>query len=124
MKIPFTLVAITLACGAAFAQAPAGVVPRPSAEQNPNAAGGAAQSRGEMKKDVKTGTAMPGAPMTAMNGTAMGNKSMDTNGDGMISRKEWDAYHGGMWKSMKADKRGMVPWADVEKGMKPSGGPS
>jgi hypothetical protein len=124
MKIPFTLLALTFACGAAFAQAPAGVVPRPSQEQNPNASGGAAQTKGEMKNDVKTGKAVPGAPMAAMNNTAMGNKAMDTNGDGMISRKEWDAYHGNMWRGMKADKRGMVQWSDVESRMKQPGGPN
>jgi len=51
----------------------------------------------------------------------MGMKAMDTNGDGMISKKEWDAYHAGMWSRMKS-KKGMMPMADVEAMMR--GGPN
>jgi hypothetical protein len=46
--------------------------------------------------------------------------AMDTNGDGMISRKEYDAYHGGMWKKMKA-KNNMVPQADMDAMLKQGG---
>ena len=42
---------------------------------------------------------------------------MDTNGDGMISRKEYDAYHAGMWKGMKTNK-GMVSQADMQTRLK------
>ena len=42
---------------------------------------------------------------------------MDTNGDGMISRREYDAYHANMWKSMKSNK-GMVSQADMQTRLK------
>jgi hypothetical protein len=35
-------------------------------------------------------------------------KSMDTNGDGKISKEEYMAYHEKMWMSMKKDSSGMV----------------
>ena len=38
----------------------------------------------------------------------------DTNGDGMVSNKEWNRYQTAMWKSMKPSKSGMVPMTDVE----------
>jgi hypothetical protein len=120
MKRSILLLALALAGGAVLAQAPA--TSRPPAEVNPNASGGKAQAKGEMNaesKGSKTGTtaAMP-APVTA----TMGNKAMDLNGDGFISRKEWDAYHGKMWGSMKPNSKGMVPWADVDAKLK--GGPN
>ena len=103
MKLALTLAA-ALACGAAFAQAPAGVVERPAAQQNPNTAGGQAQAKGEMRADMRM--------------------MMDSNKDGMISRSEWDTYHGKMWSSMKADKRGYVAWDEVNtRMMGATGGP-
>ena len=118
MKQALILAAAALACTAAFAQAPAGVVTRPSQETNPTASGGTPAAKAEMKVDAKK-AAMPMAagaamPMAAGGSTAsMGMKAMDTNGDGMISKKEWDAYHSGMWSRMKS-KNGMMPMADVE----------
>lgn len=112
-SIPFALAA--LACTCALAQAPAGVAPRPSQQQNPNASGGMPQAKAEAKNDAQVAAGMGNKAMP-------GAKPMDTNGDGMISKKEWEAYHSGMWSGMKADKRGMVPWADVEARMK--GGPN
>jgi hypothetical protein len=113
MKFTSVLLLAGFACGAAFAQtpmpSPSGNA-RPPAETNPNASGGVAQARAGAKTDAKV--AMGGD--TAM----MGNKAMDTNGDGMISQKEWNAYHGGMWKKMKANKQGMVPWSDVDTSMR------
>jgi len=35
-------------------------------------------------------------------------KSMDTNGDGKISKEEYMAYYEKMWMSMKKDSSGMV----------------
>jgi hypothetical protein len=98
MKLKLTLIVAALACGGAFAQAPAGTVARPAQEQNPNMSGGVAQQRGEMRNDMRTG---------------MDHSAMDMNRDGMISQKEWNDYHASMWRDMKADKKGMVPWADV-----------
>ena len=114
MKQTLILAAAALACTAAFAQAPPGVVTRPSQETNPLAAGGAPASKADMKVDAKKAA----MPMAAGGSTAsMGMKAMDTNGDGMISKKEWDSYHSGMWSRMKA-KNGMMPIADVEAMMK------
>jgi hypothetical protein len=61
----------------------------------------------------------PGMGMGAMGGAHMGMgmgmdmKAMDTNGDGMISKKEFDSHHEAMWKKMKS-KNGMVSIADME----------
>ena len=118
MKQTLILAAAALACTAAFAQAPPGVVTRPSQETNPTASGGTPAAKADMKVDAKK-AAMPMAagaamPMAAGGSTAsMGMKAMDTNGDGMISKKEWDSYHSGMWSRMKS-KNGMMPMADVE----------
>lgn len=71
---------------------------------NPSASGGKAAAKAEMKVDTKLQN-------TAMN-------SMDTNGDGMVSSKEWNRYQTAMWKSMKPTKNGMVPMTDVEAMMK------
>jgi hypothetical protein len=138
MKHSVFLATCAFACGAALAQAPAGVVQRPSAESNPIAAGGAPAEKAQMKTDMKKDGAMPmagvgmsGGSMAkggmAMGGMGMGMgmsmdmKMMDTNRDGMISRKEWMDYHAKMWGRMKS-KRGMVSTADMEAMMK--GGPN
>ncbi|MEO5672817.1 MAG: EF-hand domain-containing protein [Ramlibacter sp.] len=54
----------------------------------------------------------------------MNMKDMDTNGDGMISKQEWQAHHIRMWNMThaKADKSGKIPVADVEAMLK--GGPN
>ena len=119
MKFVFAALAAALACSAAFAQAPATSPARPSQESNPNASGGKAQAKGEMNAEAKgKGT---GASVSAGATATMGHKAMDANGDGFVTRKEWDAYHGKMWGSMKGEKRG-VPWATVEAGMMGQGG--
>ena len=81
----------------------------PTSQINPSASGGPSAARAEMKVDARK--------------EASGPASMDTNGDGMISKKEWDRYHSGMWGKMKMkSKNGMVPWGDVDAMMK--GGPN
>ena len=121
MKRSILFLAVALAGGAVLAQAPAAVT-RPPAEINPNASGGKAQAKGEMNAEAK-GSKMGTTAAASAGATAtMGNKAMDLNGDGFISRKEWDAYHGKMWGSMKPNNKGMVPWADVEAKLK--GGPN
>ena len=106
--IKFSLAILALACGSVFAQAPAGTT-RPAQEANPNASGGVAQARAGERNDAQV---------------MADHSAMDTNKDGMVSRKEWDAYHGGMWSSMKADKSGNVSWADVNtRMMGGAGGP-
>ena len=121
-KLPICF-AIAMACGAVLAQAPAGTT-RPAEELNPNASGGKAQTQGAINNDAKTGGMTASAGTTAGQTTAsMGNSGMDLNGDGMISRNEWDAYHGRMWGSMKPNQQGMVSWADVQAGMGQGGTP-
>ena len=119
----FTLLAgAALLCGTAFAQ------------QEPP--GGAPAARAEMKVDAKKSMGTPmssgaatATPMASGTGSAspmgmsMGMKAMDTNGDGMISKREWDRHHSMMWNKMKNKmKNGMVPMADVEAMM--NGGPN
>ena len=138
MKQKLFIVLAALACSTAFAQAPPGTVARPSQEANPNASGGAPSSKAQTKVDAKKGmagdsSAMPMAggagsmPMAAGGGMGMGMgmdmKAMDTNGDGMISKKEWDSYHSMMWNKMKPKmKKGMMSMSDMESMMK--GGPN
>lgn len=136
MKHSVLLATFAFACGAALAQAPAGVIQRPSAESNPIAAGGAPAEKAQMKTDMKKEGAMPmagggmsGGSMAKGNmamgrmgmGMGMDMKMMDTNGDGMISKKEWMDYHAKMWGRMKS-KNGMMSMADMEAMMK--GGPN
>lgn len=128
MKHSIILTTAALACATVFAQAPAGVLPRPSHEINPTASGGAPAARAEMKTEAKTG-ALPMASgmgstssMGAGMGMGMGMKGMDANGDGMVSKKEWQAHHNMMWGKMKG-KNGMVSMADMEAMMK-GGGPN
>ena len=127
MKHSIILATATLACATAFAQAPAGVVPRPAQEINPTASGGAPAAKAEMKTEAKTG-AMPmasgmGSGSSMGGGMGMGMmKGMDANGDGKVSKKEWQAHHNMMWGKMKS-KNGMVSMADMEAMMK-SGGPN
>ncbi len=71
-----------------------------SSQINPSASGGTPAAKADMKVDAK------------LNNTAM--NSMDTNGDGMVSSREWNRYQTAMWKSMKPAKNGMVPMTDVE----------
>ena len=143
MKQALIFALAALSIGTTFAQAPPGTVSRPSQETNPTASGGAPAAKAQMKVDEKKGTmpmaggttpmatgSMPMAagsmPMAAGASGTMGMgmmKSMDTNGDGMISKKEWDSHHSTMWGKMKPKmNKGMVPMADMEAMMK--GGPN
>lgn len=42
-------------------------------------------------------------------------KTMDTNNDGMISKKEFMDYHAMMWDKMPKNKEGMVAMSDMMK---------
>ena len=146
-KQSLVLALAALACSAAFAQAPAGVVSTPSANSNPTASGGTPAAKAEMKVDSKKAAGstlsapnpvagMGGAaPTPQVNPNASGGMpqakadmkanartmgSMDTNGDGMVSKREWDRHHSGMWGQMKP-KNGMMPMAEVEAMMKAGG---
>ena len=149
-KQSFILTLAALACSTAFAQAPAGVVAKPSAETAPNASGGTPAAKAEMKVDARKATGstlsapspvagMGGAPATAqINPSASGGTpqakgemkadakmqksgmmNIDSNGDGMVSKREYDAYHSGNWGKMKMKmKNGMVPMSDMDAMMK------
>ena len=106
MKTKLILAAVAVACGTAFAQAP------PRQQQDPDMPSGKAQAKGEMNAQAK------GSKDGTLGVTKAGTPAMDLNGDGMITRKEWDAYHGTRWSRFRANKQGMVPWADVQAGMK------
>ena len=53
-------------------------------------------------------------------GMKMDMKMMDTNGDGKISKAEYNKYHALMWTKMKKDKGGMVGMSDMQMMMKDS----
>lgn len=137
MKQLLIATAVALACTAALAQTPAtkaveqNAVPtaprtaaaadtKADARQGANPGAGTSTGTNPAKKAVEQG-AVPTASGTAskaeMNVEKRDIVVMDTNGDGMISRKEYDAYHANMWKSMKANK-GMVSQADMQARLK------
>ncbi len=125
------------ACSAALAQAPASTGVTPPSEVSPAASGGAAaansQNKVETRKDQsnvaapsQTGGYGKSAPVAELNPSASGGKAAatagmrvdvrraDTNGDGMVSAAEWNAYHTNAWKSMKPGAKG-VSTADMDK---------
>ena len=119
----FLLTAIaTLVTSAAFAQAAPGAAAGGTATKEEisgqkNMSDQKTGDKAQMRVDAKKG--MTATPMANANTPAM--MAMDTNGDGMISRREYDAYHSAMWKSMKQSK-GMVSQADMDTARK--GGPN
>lgn len=127
----------SLACSAALAQAPKGVLERPPPKAYPSAGGGAPAATAQQEATgtdatvnrPATGVAPSGVrPPPQLNPLAAGGPAaataemganariMDTNGDGMISRQEWESHHANMWMSMEArHSSGMVPMAEVDK---------
>ena len=126
-----------IACTAALAQAPATNTARPPSEVNPAASGGPAAANAQHKADDRAArsTAAPanpaagdgrGAPVAEINPSASGGKAaakaevrvnarlMDANGDGMVSRQEWDAYHVSAWNSLSPTGSG-VSTADLDR---------
>jgi len=66
-----------------------------------------------------TGLAVASISAVAMDdmkpqGMMMDIKAMDTNHDGMISKKEFMKFHEDMWAKMKKNKSGMVDMKDME----------
>ncbi len=120
-KVLLTAIA-ALVTSAAFAQAAPGAAAggtatkeeisgqKSKAEQS---VGNKAQAKVEARKDMNV------AAVANADGSKM--MVMDTNGDGMISRREYNAYHLAMWKSMKQSK-GMVSQGDMDTMRK--GGPN
>ena len=53
-------------------------------------------------------------PALAMDDMKMDMKAMDTNGDGMISKKEFMKYHEAMYNKMKKGSNGMVSMKDMD----------
>ena len=118
MKQSIFLATCALACSAALAQAPAS----PASPSSPAATDSMPPAGAGMKPgaDMPMGAGGPGKGKGMGMGMGMGGmhmgmdmKAMDTNGDGMISKKEFDSYHEAMWKKMKS-KNGMVSIADME----------
>ncbi len=117
MKKVLLTAIVALVTSAAFAQAAGGTATKEEVTGQKSTTeqktGDKAQAKVEARKD--------------MNATAANNAGsskimvMDTNNDGMISRREYDAYHTAMWKSMKQNK-GMVSQADMDSARK--GGPN
>ena len=120
-KLLLTVVA-TLLTSTAFAQAAAGaaagtVGSKEEVSGQKSMSDQKAGDKAQMKVDAKKG--MASTPSANAGTPAM--MAMDTNGDGMISRREYDNYHSAMWKSMKHSK-GMVSQADMNTAAK--GGPN
>lgn len=137
MKKVLISVAMAIACGTAFAQTAQnkGVdsSSQPAAAKNDAALDMKTDKRAANKPNASVSTnAVASNPETktaqmtdndlalqakvdARNGKMLA--AMDTNGDGMISRAEWDAYHGKTWKGMKQSK-GMVRREDMDMALK------
>lgn len=147
MKQVFMTTALALSCVAALAQTPAspptpgkpaesGAVPispkaAAAAEKNEDARQAARPNATvtQTKKVPETGA----VPTNDKSAAAAESKvdarksessammaAMDTNGDGMISRKEYDSYHGSIWKKMKL-KNGLASPSDMETTLKMGG---
>ncbi len=65
-------------------------------------------------KLVLLATAFVATGAFAADGMTMDMKSMDSNNDGMISKKEFMKHHEHMWNKMKKSKGGMVSVKDME----------
>ena len=116
------LATLALACSSAFAQAPASPASptNPASPTSPAATDAMPPAGAGMKPGGAMGGGGPGMGMGAHMGMGMDMKAMDANGDGMISKKEFDSHHAVMWKKMKS-KNGMVSIADMETMMQGGG---
>jgi len=105
LKQSILLTLCALACSTALAQAPAGVVKNPPAESDPIASKGTPADKAQMNVDARKAKDAGMAPMTGAAGSMSMNrmdmKSMDTNSDGMVSKKEWQDHYNVMWTRMK-----------------------
>lgn len=111
MKHLTLIAALALASTAAFAQAPAGTTMRSPQEANAARSGGMAANTAEARKDAKT----------MGSGMAMDWKTLDANGDGMISQEEYMTYHTTQWKKMRMTRDGMISQKDMQAQMMKNG---
>lgn len=128
----------SLACSAALAQAPKGVLERPPPQAYPSQSGGVPADKAQQRNATESSTTAPspatgvvpqgttppaqinpiaaGGPAAATAEMGANARIMDANGDGMISRQEWDRHHGDMWMGMAARyPDGNVPMTEVDK---------
>ena len=134
MKQLLIATAVAFACSAALAQTPAKLPESGSVPVAPKTAA-AAESKVDARQAANPGVGptmankVPESGSVTPNAKAAGKAevnvdnrkaagadtmmAMDTNGDGMISRKEYDNYHGGIWKKMKLSN-GRVSQADMD----------
>ena len=137
MKNVLISVAVAIACGAAFAQTAQNkgvdATSQPAAGKNDAALDMKADKRAANKPNASVTTnavaSNPEEKAAHMNDddralqakvdarNAKMVAAMDTNGDGMISRAEWDAYHGKTWKGMK-QSNGAVRREDMDTALK------
>ena len=101
----FVLATLALAGASAFAQAPRGTLERPPHQVNPVQSGGSPASKGEARKEQRQHAGMD-----------MSVKAMDANGDGKVSRKEYDDYHRKFWSRMQP-RDGMVSMDEMRSNM-------
>ena len=136
MKQVLIATTLALACAATFAQTPT-TITEPGKTPISAKAGAAAEAKVEARKEAGTGSAqapavpergaVPINPKTAAaaeknvatrkEASAETMKPMDANGDGMISRTEYNNYHASMWKKMKLTK-GMAAQSDMQEMLK------
>ena len=134
MKKVLVSVSMAIACAGAFAQNKAVDSPQPANSAKTDAAlDMKADKRAANKPNASVNTSAvasnPEAKAAQMNDddralqakvdarNAKMVAAMDTNGDGMISRAEWDAYHGKTWKGMK-QSNGIVRREDMDTALK------
>jgi hypothetical protein len=115
MKKVLVAAAVALVCSAGFAQAPASGGMSSATAGEVKTQKDPAGDKAHMKVEAKKAAMPMGAGSSDM------MTAMDTNGDGMISRAEWDAYHTTRWSKMKLTN-GMANQASLDAMMK--GGPN
>jgi hypothetical protein len=67
----------------------------------------------KMKKD-KDGMVAVSSHDFGRGGMHFDGKAMDTDGDGMVSQKEYNVYYEAFWAKMTKDSKGMMSVADMQ----------
>ncbi len=99
------LATLAMATASAFAQAPSGTLARPPHQVDSAQSGGPSAGKGEARKDQRTHAGMD-----------MSVKAMDANGDGKVSKQEYDDYHRKFWSQMQP-RDGMVSMDEMKNSM-------